>query len=219
LSSGFAAQPVFADFSVLNPAPTNPAAVATPTNAVPVITNAMDALDGKYRLAIGDRLSFRVVEDEEDPKQLFVTDSGDLEVPLLGRFPALGRTCKELAQALKKEFERDYYYNATVIIAVDVMTRARGRVYLVGPVRSPGPQEVPSDETLTVSKAIMRAGGFGDFADKKNVKITRKGTVPGQPEQSFIVDVAEILERGRVDRDLPLEPGDLIYIPERLIRF
>jgi ribosomal protein L16 Arg81 hydroxylase len=65
----------------------------------------------------------------------------------------------------------------------------------------------------------MRAGGFGDFADKKNVKITRKGTVPGQPEQSFLVDVAEILERGRVDRDLPLEPGDLIYIPERLIRF
>ena len=179
----------------------------------------MDALDEKYHLAIGDRLSYRIVEDEEDPKPLFVTDSGDLEVPLLGRFPAVGRTCKDLARALKTELEKEYYYHATVIIAVDVMTKTRGKVYLVGPVRVPGPQEVPSDETFTVSKAILRAGGFTDFADKRNVKITRKGTGAGTQEQSFLVDVAEILEKGRTDSDLPLEPGDLIYIPERLIRF
>ena len=179
----------------------------------------MAALDDKYRLAIGDRLSYRIVEDEEDPKPLSVTDSGDLEFPYIGRFPAVGKTCKDLARELKAELEKEYYYQATVIIAVDSMTRSRGKVYLVGPVRSPGPQDVPSDEVLTLSKAILRAGGFSDFADKKNVKVTRKSNVAGAEDETFTVNVGDILEKGKTDSDLPLQPGDLIFIPERLIRF
>lgn len=215
-----AAAPKFADYGALIQAPTNAAA---PTSAVPstpapkpAVTNAMDALDDQHKLSIGDRLSFRIVEDEEDPRPLVVSDLGDLEVPYIGRYPALGKTCKELARALKAELEKEYYYNATVIVAVDVMAKTRGRVYLVGPVRMPGPQEIPTDEVLTLSKAILRAGGFNDFADKKNVKVTRKS---GGADKGFVVDVAEILEKGRTEADLPLEPGDLIYIPERLIRF
>jgi polysaccharide export outer membrane protein len=99
------------------------------------------------------------------------------------------------------------------------MTKSRGKVYLVGPVRAPGPQEIPSDEVLTLSKAILRAGGFGDFADKKNVKVTRKGEHPGDPDTNYVVNVTEILEKGKRNLDLPLEPGDLIYVPERTIRF
>jgi protein involved in polysaccharide export with SLBB domain len=181
------------------------------------VTNSMDSLDDKYKLAIGDRLSFRIIEDEEpEPKPLFVTDSGDLEVPYLGRFPALGKSCKELAFALKAELEKDYYYHVNVILAVDLMTKSRGKVYLVGPVRAPGPQEIPSDEVFTLSKAILRAGGFSDFADKKNVKITRKS---GREDKTFTVNVADILEKGKTEADLTLEPGDFIYVPERSIRF
>lgn len=231
LSTAFAKDPRFADLpDVFMPATnaqntmpsqggTNTIVPKAAANTVTdTITNSMEALDGKYKLAIGDRLSFRIVEDEEDPKPLFVTDSGDLEVPYVGRFPVIGKSCKELAQALKKELERQYYYQATVIVAVDVMTKSRGKVYLVGPVRSPGPQEIPSDEVLTLSKAILRAGGFGDFADKKNVKVTRKATT-GSGDQQFTINVAEILEKGVRGSDLPLEAGDLIYIPERSIRF
>ncbi len=36
-------------------------------------SNRMDSLDNKHRLALGDKLSFRIVEDEEDPKPLVVT--------------------------------------------------------------------------------------------------------------------------------------------------
>lgn len=189
------------------------------TNATAFSTNSMDALDEKHKLAIGDRLSFRIVEDEEEPRQLFVTDSGDLEVPYLGRFPADGRTCKELAQAIKAELEKEYYYQATVIVAVDLMTRSRGKVYLVGPVRAAGPQDIPSDEVLTLSKAILRAGGFGDFADKSSVRVTRKKAGGSGKDEIFIVNVGLILEKGYTTLDMTLEPGDFIYVPERSIRF
>lgn len=183
------------------------------------ITNSMDALDDKHTLAIGDRLSFRIVEDEEEPRPLVVTDSGDLEVPYLGRFPAENRTCKQLARELKAALEKEYYYQATVIIAVDSMARSRGKVYLVGPVRMPGPQEIPSDEVLTLSKAILRAGGFTDFADKRNVKITRQGSAGESDKVTLVVDVGQIFDKGKTEKDVALKSGDLIYIPERMIRF
>jgi polysaccharide export outer membrane protein len=180
---------------------------------------AMEALDKKHKLAIGDQISFRIVEDEEDSRPLVVTDVGDLEIPYIGRFQAAGRSCHELARLLKLELERDYYYQATVLISVNAMARARGKVYIVGPVRIPGPLELPSDEVLTVSKAILRAGGFGDFADRKRVKVSRRSATAGPADVSFVIDVGEILEKGKSESDLPLEPGDLIYVPERLVRF
>jgi protein involved in polysaccharide export with SLBB domain len=222
LALSFAATPKFEDIPGLPPAPGAQSA-ANKTNAVSAAgaqadgTNGMSNLDDKYKLAVSDRLSFRIVEDEEDPKPLTVTDSGELEVPYIGRFPATGKTCKQLALELKRALEKDYYYDATVIVAVDVMTKSRGKVYLIGPVHAPGPQDIPSDEILTLSKAIIRAGGFADFADKAKVKVTRKGR--GGRDQSFIENVGEVLEKGQTESDLPLEPGDLIFVPERLIRF
>src|SRR5678815_2986938 len=112
------------------------------------------------------------------------SDNGELEVPYIGLVPASGRTCKELAYSVKAALEREYYYHATVIIAVEhVSDKSRGKVYVTGQVKGQGPQEIPADETYTVSKAIIRAGGFGDFANKRKVKLTRKGG------QDFVVDL------------------------------
>lgn len=194
------------------------------TSTIPASTNAFraasatNALDDKLKLGIGDRLSYRIVEDLEDPKSLIVTDSGDIEVPLIGRVPAVDKTCKQLAAEVKTRLEEDYYYNATVVLAVDLFNRSRGRVYLVGYVRAPGPLEIPSDEVFTVGKAVMRAGGFSDYADKRRVRITRKS--PADPNGRIIeVDVGSILEDGRSENDLKLEVGDLIYVPSRLFKF
>jgi polysaccharide export outer membrane protein len=180
---------------------------------------SIEALDDKHTLALGDRLSFRIVEDGDGPKEMVVMDSGEVEVPYIGRFKALGLTCRQLAKGLKAELEKEYFYQATVILAVDVLSKTRGRIYLVGAVRSPGPQEIPSDEEFTLSKAILRAGGLGDYSDGHNVRITRKGEKPGDKDQTIKVDVEKILDKGKREGDIALQGDDLIYIPERLVHF
>jgi protein involved in polysaccharide export with SLBB domain/uncharacterized protein involved in exopolysaccharide biosynthesis len=206
---------------------------APPNTNVSVSLVSMETLDEKHRLAIGDRLSFRIEEDkyrpepkdklsvrsEDEPTPLLVTDSGELEVPYIGRFPAENKTCKRLAYELKAALEKDYFYKATVILAVDLKTKSRGRVYLNGAVHVPGPQEIPSDEILTLGKAILRAGGFTDFAERHSVKVTRKTETGTSENKTLIVDVAQVFDKGKTERDLPLEPGDLILVSERLIRF
>jgi protein involved in polysaccharide export with SLBB domain len=173
----------------------------------------MSVLDDKKKLGSNDYVSFRVVEDRDNESQrLRVNDNGELEVPYVGLVPAQGRTCRELANNIKSLLEREYYYHATVILAVDrVSEKSRGRIYVYGSVRGQGPQEIPADESYTVSKAVIRAGGFGDFANKRKVKLTRKNG------QDVVVDLKRIIEEGHSEEDVVLQPDDQIYVPQRLI--
>ncbi|HJT81496.1 MAG TPA: polysaccharide biosynthesis/export family protein [Chthoniobacterales bacterium] len=183
------------------------------SNSAVLRTNSMTVLDDKKRLGSNDYVSFRVVEDRDNESQrLRVNDNGELEVPYVGLVPARGRTCKELAYSIKSLLEKEYYYHATVILAVDrVSEKSRGRIYVYGSVKAQGPQEIPADESYTVSKAVIRAGGFGDFANKRKVKVTRKSG------QDYTVDLKRVIEEGHTDEDIALQPDDQIYVPQRLI--
>ena len=175
----------------------------------------MTVLDDKTRLGSNDFVSFRVVEDRDNISQrLRVNDNGELEVPYIGLVPAQGKTCRELAYNIKSALEKEYYYHATVILAVDkVSEKSRGKIYVYGAVKSQGPQEIPTDETYTISKAIIRAGGFGDFADKRKIKLTRKDG------KDLVVDLKRIIEQGHTEDDVVLRPDDQIYVPQRLVNF
>jgi polysaccharide export outer membrane protein len=174
-------------------------------------------LDDKYELTAGDKVSFQILEDDDPAKSLTVTDSGELDVPYIGRITAAKKTCKQLAQELKTQLEKEYYYRASVVLALDAATKTRGKVYLSGQIRTQGAIEIPSEENFTVSKAILRAGGLGDFADKKAVKLIR--TNPDGTKQTFELNIVDILEKGKTEKDKVLQPDDFIIVPSRLINF
>ena len=195
------------------------AALTNPAAMLPAGT--MEGVDDKQKLAVGDRISFRVLEDQEEPKLLTVTDSGQQNIPELGLVSAAGKSCKDLAFELKGKLEQTTYYKATVILGIDLLNKTSSgrKVYVAGQVRQPGPQEIPAGETWTVSKAILKAGGFMDFADKKRVRLVRGGGAGGKSGISFYVNVSEVWEKGQTARDLPVEPEDIIYVPARGINF
>ena len=207
--SSSAQQPIIPRASAVDPTGPNT------SDSTVMRTNSMAVLDDKKRLGSDDYVSFRVVEDRDGESQhLRVNDNGELEVPYIGLVAAAGKTCRDLAYSIKAALEREYYYHATVILAVDrVSEKSRGKVYVYGAVKSQGPQEIPTDETYTASKAIIRAGGFGDFADKRKIKITRKDG------KDLVVDMKDVIERGQTDKDVVLQPDDQIYVPQRLINF
>jgi protein involved in polysaccharide export with SLBB domain len=181
-------------------------------------TNSMAALDNKRTLTIGDHVSFRIVEDQKPPVELVVTDSGEMEVPLIGRVPAAGKTCLALAMAIKKELEKGYFYHCTVIIGLDaISTESRGTVYLTGNVRSQGAFDLPPRQEVTVSQAILRAGGFADFANPRKVKLIRR--ISPTESKTIIVDVTKVLNKGKIAEDPVLRPDDVIMVPEKLINF
>lgn len=199
------------------PLPENP---PTRAGVAPVATTvSMDVLDDSRQLGRGDVVNFRVVEDRDPAVSLQVTDSGDLEVPYIGRVHAEGKSPRTVAFEIKSLLERDYYHHATVIIGLDTEgQRSPGRIYVTGAVKGgAGPQEIPPNEVFTVSKAILRAGGFADFANQRKVKLTR--SKPDGTTETMTVDVKEIIEKGRLDLDVEVKPNDYILVTERLINF
>lgn len=206
--------------SVTNP----PAAVnlAAPTNGSTLPASLSGYVpDDKYKLRVGDKVAFQILEDRDLPKSLVVADSGELDIPYIGRVPARDKTCKQLAEECKALLEKEYYYRATVIIALDVANRLLGRVYVWGQVRNQGPIDIAVNENLTAGKAILRAGGFSDFANKKKVKVVRGGGSGGETagKQSFELNMTAILEEGKTEQDVLLQPDDFIIVPSRLINF
>jgi len=196
--------------------------LATGTNATSLPTTLSGYVsDDKYKLRVGDKISLQILEDRDLPKSLIVADSGELDVPYVGRVPASEKTCRQLADELKAQLEKEYYYRATVILALDVANKFLGRIYVWGQVKNQGPIDIAVNENLTAGKAILRAGGFGDFANKKKVKVVRGGSNSADSvgKQNFELNMVDILESGKTEKDVVLQPDDFIIVPSRLINF
>jgi len=203
------------------PGAVNPPATAAFTN---VVSTAPTSLSGyvpndKYLLRVGDKISLQILEDRDLPKSLVVADSGEVDVPYVGRVQAKDKTCKQLAEELKVQLEKEYYYRASVVLALDAANKFLGRVYVWGQVRNPGPIDMAVNENLTVSKAILRAGGFADFANKKKVKVVRAPSAANAGKQIFELNMVDIFEEGKTENDLRLQPDDFVSVPSRLINF
>jgi polysaccharide export outer membrane protein len=181
--------------------------------------NSMDALNNSTKLKAGDELSYRVIEEEDpEPQTLTVSPTGDIAVPLLGEFPAAGKTCKQIADQLKPLLEKNYFYKATVIVAVQALSKdAIGRVFLTGQVKLQGAIDIPPNEVLTVSRAVLLDGGLADFADRRRVRLLHRNA--NGTTTTTIVDLKEILDRGHSEKDPEVHDGDTINVPEKLINF
>jgi len=196
-----------------------PAIASVTTNAAPPPSAPVTGgyvLDDKHKLLPGDRVSFQITEDRTNAVPLLVAESAELDIPYIGRINVAGKTCKELADDVKTLLEKDYYHRATVVIGLDALTKVLGKVYVWGPVRNQGPIDIPANENFTAGKAILRAGGFGDFANKKEVKVVRKNA---KGNVTFKVNMVEVLENGKTESDVTLEPEDFVIVPQRAINW
>jgi polysaccharide biosynthesis/export protein len=82
------------------------------------------------------------------------------------------------------------------------------RVYIIGQVGKPGALNLPSQEVLTVSKAVSLAGGFSQYAKQSDVQLMRSG------KRVQVVDVRAILTGDANAQDPVLFPGDTVFVPE-----
>jgi len=204
---------------------TRPAAAA-PVVGAPAVSGLFTGYvpDATYKLRVGDTISFQIAEDRiwnslDVPKPLVVTDSGEVDVPYVGRVVAVDKTCKQLGDDIKAALEKDYYQKATVALSLNEANRIVGRVYIWGQVHNQGPLDLQMNENLTVGQAILRAGGFADFANKTKVKVVRGAADATGTKQTFDLDLEQILEKGKTEKDIVLQPGDLIIVPSRLVNF
>ena len=100
---------------------------------------------------------------------LLVSQSGKIEIPVLGEMQAAGLTRQELAAAIKnKLIEGEYIKDPTVLV------RFKGaKIVVLGEVGSPGVKDLPG-ERVTILEAIGLAGDLPPTAHRENILVIRE---------------------------------------------
>lgn len=176
---------------------------------------AMMLLDNERKISVGDQLEFMVIEDREPPEILLVDEDGQLELPLIGEFPAANKTAQELALSVSDALEKEFYYQATVVVNAYQANKRRGVVLVMGEVAREGMVDIPAGDILRVSEAIMRAGGFNIYADSSRVSLIRPNVKNPEASERFDINVGQILETGDLSQDMIVRANDRIFVGRR----
>jgi polysaccharide biosynthesis/export protein VpsN len=154
---------------------------------------------GLYQLRSLDPIQISLLGiPEEKQLESVIDEKGNLSLPYIDEpVKASGLTTSELERKIQKIYiDGQIYRNITV----NVLTSAKS-YYMEGEVSRP--QEYPLSRRITLLQAIAAASGYTDFANKKNVTITRNGKV--------IKVNAKDIEK-HPDWDIPIEAGDRINV-------
>lgn len=159
-----------------------------------------------YRLVAGDKLKIEVYKDPQLSQPLQVRPDGKITLPLLGDVPAAGRTALELRDELATSL-KEYITNPVVTVIVTETTPQV--VYVTGEVNKPGALALTTGQ-MSIIQAIAMAGGFTDFANKKDVRVLRKGSTGIM--QTLRFNYKDAIDDESRREPLQLLPGDTVIV-------
>jgi len=140
--------------------------------------------------------------------------NGQVLMPLIGAVKCEGLTVIELQEVLTEAY-RKYFIEPQVTVNFMYqpgMKSPWGTVLMTGEVAKFGPVDMPSTRDLTVTRALMMAGGTTPLANKKKVLVWRRKK--NGELTKFEVDIEAIGKEGRQELDIKLKPGDVVFVPE-----
>jgi polysaccharide export outer membrane protein len=171
-----------------------------------------------YTIAVTDSLQVSVFGEADLSRISRVDARGLINLPLVGEVKVLGLTLREAEQAVANAY-RDGRFLRNPQVTVTVTDYAVREISVQGQVKNPQRVQLRAESSMTVLEAITKCGGFTDSAKGTEVRVTRvdaSGKV-----QVFIVDIDSLIKgKGHAsssDNSLLLQPGDIIYVPERII--
>ncbi|MFC1570825.1 polysaccharide biosynthesis/export family protein [Candidatus Omnitrophota bacterium] len=144
--------------------------------------------------------------DKNLSRKARVSSKGFITFPLLGEVEVDGLTIAELENKLTNLLEKDYLVNPQVSVFIEEYST----VSILGQVKEPGSYEIKGK--LSVIELISLAGGFTKIAATNDVRIIRTNSY----DSKIIIKVKanDIINKGREDDDVRLEPGDIVTVPE-----
>ena len=171
-------------------------------------------VDGpKVRSGVALAISVTAVGAETSThKQYFVDADGYISMELIGQVKCDGMSLVGLQRKLESAYKKYYLRpSVTVSFVPGQGVSPYGTVTVLGEVGRPGPVDVPPTMDLRLTKALLMAGGVNAIADKRRVKVTRCDKDGKQTKTR--VDLIEIGEEGRPDKDMLLKAGDVVWVP------
>lgn len=171
-----------------------PPSTFAPANQVPVMPD--------YVIGPGDQILLRIWGHNSFNGQLTVDRTGSIYIPEVGAVHVAGQRFSELRPQLQHELSRVF---RNFQFSVDLGQLRSIQVFVLGEARQPGSYTLSS--LATVFNALLASGGPTVQGSMRNIELRRSG------KTIATLDLYDELRRGDKSNDLPLQPGDVIFIP------
>ena len=160
---------------------------------------------GSYVIGPEDVLYIYVWKEDNLSRTVPVRMDGMISIPLVDDVKAAGLTPLQLKELLLAKL-REYVDTPDVTV---IVTEANSyKIYVQGEVRTPGVIRLRTETSLV--QAIVLAGGFTDWADRKKITILRK---EGGKDTRIRANYNKIIDGDAGHPDIILKSGDIIIVP------
>jgi polysaccharide export outer membrane protein len=193
---------------------------AVPTTKVaesPLLATAsVDAFPGlhnrnpRYRLRRGDSFDVDFALSPEFNQNIAVQPDGYVTLKGIGSIFVEGQTVPELTETLKAAYAKTLH---DPVIAVALKDFEKPYFIAAGQVGKPGKYDLRGD--LTVTEAVAIAGGFNEKA--KHSQVVLFHPLQGGGYEAKLLNVKKLLASRNLSEDVPLQPGDMVYVPQNAL--
>jgi len=181
------------------PVETNVKGFAAWTDAVPT-----------YRFTAGDHVKVQFLLTPEMGEEAIVAPDGMIGLRAAGQVLAGGRTAEELQTAIARAAAANLTHP---IVTASLVESPGAKVFVGGMVTHPG--AFPIDGRRGPFEAVVLAGGFMPEARMDQVVLIRRN--PENRPMLRTVDLRDFTNLGTAAGDLPLVPGDIVFVPRNRI--
>jgi len=165
-----------------------------------------------YVLKVSDVIEIDVYQEGDLNKSVRIEGDGTVALALVDKVKLAGMTVAEGKALITQLYNRDYLVDPQISLLV--VSFSPKVLHILGSVGSPGVVEIPPDRDLTLTEALSMVGGVTRMGNPKTIKIKRVDQ-DGRSRQ-MEVNFSKIVQDPDV-KDLVLNEGDTIWVPERII--
>ena len=161
-----------------------------------------------YLIGPGDALQIFVWRNPELSTTVPVRPDGKISTPLVEDMVAVGKTPSQLARDIERVLA-EYIRSPQVNVIVSNPVSAFSQVKVIGQVTTP--QSLPYREGMRVLDVVLQVGGLHQYAAGNRAKIVR---MRDGKEIEIRVKLDDLINKGDMKQNLPLEPGDVLVVPQ-----
>jgi polysaccharide export outer membrane protein len=159
-----------------------------------------------YKIGAGDILEITIWKEPDlSREEVLVRTDGKISFPLLNDVQAAGLTPLEMKGNMETGLKE---FISTPFVTITVTSPDSQKIYILGEVLNTG--EYPLTKNLTVLQAFALAGGFTEWASKKEIVLMRK---EDGKEKIYRINYKNIIKGKDLSQNLMLKADDTIIVP------
>jgi protein involved in polysaccharide export with SLBB domain len=190
---------VFSTTQSLRPVEQHPERFAAWTDAIP-----------PYEFESGDKIRVQFMLTPEMSEDAVVGPDGRIGLRSAGQLQAAGQTAVQLQAAIEQAALRTL---SQPIVTVSLVDSPGTPIFVGGQVGKPGPYFINGRRGSF--EAVQLAGGFSPEARMNEVVLIRRN--PQDLPMLRTVDLRSFVDGTNTQPDLPLVPGDIVFVPRNRI--